>query len=417
MIVQNPKYKPLYTTDKRYILLTGGRGSGKSHSAATFLNLLTYEKKRRILFTRYTMTSAEISIIPEFKDKIDHLEVTENFIVNSNNIKNKLTDSEILFRGIKTSSGVQTANLKSLADVSCWCNDESEELTDENVFDTIDLSIRTHGVHNIVMLLMNPSNRDHWAYKRWIANTHRIVYIDGIPIEISTHPDVLHIHTSYLDNLQHLDKSFLNSVETMKREQPKSYAHKMIGQWLDVAEGSLFPKKLLKTFEPTGLLKFDNAIAYIDVADEGKDSLSMFIGKPLNGKLYITDIVFTEKNTDISLPLCAEAINRNSVSYCRVESNSMGAMFARNLKTLTPKSSILTAHATTNKHTRIIMDSVFINETFIYLAEQHRSPMYEAALTQMSLYVKDGSAKHDDAADCASGLAIFYRALLGGRYV
>ena len=69
MIKANPKYKELYKTDKRYILVTGGRGSGKSFEVATFLSLLTYEENHRILFTRYTMTSANLSIIPEFIEK------------------------------------------------------------------------------------------------------------------------------------------------------------------------------------------------------------------------------------------------------------------------------------------------------------------------------------------------------------
>ena len=44
MIVPQEIYYPLYTdTDKFIILITGGRGSGKSFNASTFIERLTFE--------------------------------------------------------------------------------------------------------------------------------------------------------------------------------------------------------------------------------------------------------------------------------------------------------------------------------------------------------------------------------------
>ena len=59
-------YKPLYTSKDRYFLLTGSRASLKSSSVHDFVARLTYEIGQGILFTRYTMVSAEKSVIPEF---------------------------------------------------------------------------------------------------------------------------------------------------------------------------------------------------------------------------------------------------------------------------------------------------------------------------------------------------------------
>jgi phage terminase large subunit len=137
-------YKPLFyeNPETRYYLITGGRGSGKSWTLALFLLNLTYQKGHVILFTRYTLVSAFISIIPEFLDKIEIMGKVNDFEVTQSEIINKLTGSKILFRGIKTSSGVNTANLKSIAGLSTWVIDEAEELTDSDVFDKVDLSIR-----------------------------------------------------------------------------------------------------------------------------------------------------------------------------------------------------------------------------------------------------------------------------------
>lgn len=44
MIVPQEIYHPLYTDDEKFIILiTGGRGSGKSFNASTFIERLTFE--------------------------------------------------------------------------------------------------------------------------------------------------------------------------------------------------------------------------------------------------------------------------------------------------------------------------------------------------------------------------------------
>ena len=104
-------FNPLYTNkDKFIILVTGGRGSSKSYNITTFAERLSFEKGHKILFSRYTMTSAKISIIPEFQEKIEKEGVQNHFIISNNEIINKFSQSSIIFKGIKTSSGNQTAN-------------------------------------------------------------------------------------------------------------------------------------------------------------------------------------------------------------------------------------------------------------------------------------------------------------------
>ena len=261
MIIANPKYKELYTTDKRYILITGGRGSGKSFEVSTFLNLLTYEQNHRVLFTRYTMTSANLSIIPEFIEKIDLLDVGNHFEVTNNAIVNTQTGSDIIFKGIKTSSGTQTANLKSLQGVSTWVLDEAEELQEESIFDKIDLSIRRKDVNNRIILVMNPSTKEHWIWQRWFEGHTKYVDIDGVQVPVSTHPDICHIHTTYLDNVSNLSESYLNQIERIKLTNNHKYKHVVLGGWLDKAEGVIF--------ENWKEGEFDESLPYIFGCDFG----------------------------------------------------------------------------------------------------------------------------------------------------
>lgn len=234
MINLNPKYKTLFNDDTRYYLITGGRGSSKSFSVGTFLSLLSFEQDEKILFTRKTMTSAHISVIPEFKEKIELLEKEQCFEVTKTEVKNILSGSDILFRGLQSSSGDNTANLKSIQGVTCWVLDEAEELTDEIMFDRIDLSIRSNKKHNRVILILNPTTKEHWIYKRFFESVGINEGFNGVS------GNVTYIHTDYRDNKAFLSESFLQQIEVVKETNPTKYQHQILGGWLDKAEGVIF---------------------------------------------------------------------------------------------------------------------------------------------------------------------------------
>lgn len=220
-------YRPLFVRRPahRYAFLTGGRGSGKSFHVALFLLNLTYEPGHVILFTRWTMVSAHLSIIPEFEDKIALLGLADDFDVSATHIRNRRTGSRILFHGIKTSSGNQTARLKSIKGVTTWVLDEAEELVDARTFDTIDLSIRALDLPNRVIMVLNPAAKSHFLYERF-ARTPRA--------------DSLYIHTTWLDNRHNLSPSWIAQAERMRDTNPARYAHIFLGEWTTEAEGLLW---------------------------------------------------------------------------------------------------------------------------------------------------------------------------------
>ena len=230
----NSKYTPLFNNDNRYYIVTGGRGSGKSYTINMFLLALTYEAGHTILFTRYTLTSAHVSIIPEFLEKIEQLENHNDFHITKDEIVNLKTGSKIIFKGIKTSSGTQTASLKSLAGVTCWVLDEAEELVDEDIFDKIDLSIRAKNKQNRVILVLNPATKEHFIYQKFFESK-------GVEAGSNlTKGDTTYIHTTYLDNVENLSQSFLDQVEDTKIRRPEKYKHAILGGWLNKAEGVIF---------------------------------------------------------------------------------------------------------------------------------------------------------------------------------
>ena len=246
MITLNSKYYPLFENDTRYFIITGGRGSSKSFGVGTFTNLLSFEQGHKILFTRQTMTSAHLSIIPEFQEKINLMELNPLFEVNKSEIKNLQSKSDIIFRGIKTSSGDQTANLKSLQGVTTWILDEAEELTDELTFDKINLSIRQKGKQNRIILILNPATKEHWIYKRFFEAVGVQEGFNGIK------DDVTYIHTTYLDNIDNLDDSFVNEVKRIQLTNPEKYKHQIMGGWLNKAEGVVYSNWRIDNFIDLG---------------------------------------------------------------------------------------------------------------------------------------------------------------------
>lgn len=189
MIEPQDKYLPLYTDTEHFIILiTGGRGSAKSFNAGTFIERLSFEEGHIMLYCRYTMASAAISVIPEFTEKIEADGTGEFFNITKTDIENIVSGSRVLFRGIKTSSGNQTAKLKSIQGITTFVCDEAEEWTSEEDFDKLVLSIRQKGIQNRVIIVMNPTDSSHFIYRKYIENTHRLVSIDGVDVQISTHP-------------------------------------------------------------------------------------------------------------------------------------------------------------------------------------------------------------------------------------
>ena len=237
---------PIVESDSRYFIVSGGRGSGKSFSVNALLVMLTYEQGHTILFTRYTLTSAYISIIPEFIDKLEQFGSLADFHITKDEILNKKTGSKIIFRGIKTSSGDQTANLKSLQGITTWVVDEAEELVDEQKFDTIDLSVRQQGKPNRIILILNPTTKEHFIYRRFFED-RGVQEGSNIVKENTTY-----IHTTYQDNIDNLSKSYIDQIEQMKIRRPEKYKQQMLGSWLNKAEGVIFNNWSVGEFKHIG---------------------------------------------------------------------------------------------------------------------------------------------------------------------
>lgn len=198
-------------------------------------------------------------------------------------------------------------------------------------------------------------------------------------------------------------------LEKQKRTEESIWMAEYMQEPVDI-KGRLFNQLNTITrseFEPYKD-KIVGSIGYVDVADMGADYTASAILAVADNKLFVVDYVFNKANTDITLPQVANVLNKWGSTYCRVESNSMGAMFSRYLQKEV-KTKILPVHNTTNKVTRIIMQSVWIQEKIIFVVDER--PECQQFIQNVLSFSKEGKNKNDDAPDCMAGLAIFAQSM------
>ena len=85
---------------KRYNVIYGGRGSGKSEGIARLLIIRALQSQRRILCCREFQASIRESVHALLKSVIQSHGLQEYFQVNFNGIKCTLTGSEFVFGGL-----------------------------------------------------------------------------------------------------------------------------------------------------------------------------------------------------------------------------------------------------------------------------------------------------------------------------
>ena len=294
------KYKPLFELfdpkthpDVDTVIVTGGRYSLKSFTVSTFSLMALVNYGWNVLYTRYTSMSIIDSVKPEVSDKVELLGLEGKVIDTNTHIERG--GNRIAFKGIKTGSKGQTANLKSLSGFNVFVNDEAEELPDYATFKKIYYSIRSQNKRNLTILILNPTTEDHWIYKE---------YFEKKGIEAGSNlvnDNVMYIHASYLDADKDLiPKNILKDYERMKKDDPAMYDNVIMGGWVREVEGQVFPRSKLMFYDK---LPPDDqnyyTIAFVDTADEGEDNFAMPIARVYGNDVFLIDAIFDKANLTI----------------------------------------------------------------------------------------------------------------------
>lgn len=393
----NKKFKPLFDLPKgvRYFVMTGGRLSQKSYAVSTAAVDLAL-KNHRILYTRYTLTATEDSIIPEFTEKIDLLGFTDKFHSTKDRIESTFNKSKIVFKGIRTSSGNQTAKLKSLKDFSCFILDEAEEENDEDSFDKIDLSIRANDVPNVIMLILNPTVKSHWIYERFFLDKNVQPGFNGIK------DNVCYIHTSYLDCVEFVPDDIIAQYEYMKEHFPNKYENIVMGGWLDNTENAIVKKEwfIIDTKVNEELRK----IVFIDGAytnDKKNDPtgilVTSFDGNFITVHNYITRW-YTLAELLSNFKQISDENNLSNRDEIKIEPKASGKDLVSMLNSMftIPANDIKTDFVKVSKTERIETSAPYIQQGKVILKKGNWN---DAFINEVCTFP---NAKHDEAVDLIS---------------
>jgi predicted phage terminase large subunit-like protein len=154
--------------------------------------------------------------------------------------------------------------------------------------------------------------------------------------------------------------------------------------------------------------------SYTDTADSGDDYLcSIVYGVPLDKeieRIYIIDVLYTQKSMEYTEPDTAEMIIRNESRVNKVESNNGGKGFSRAVEKIIkedadiPSRYVITwFHQSKNKESRIITNAASVNRVILFpIGWQSK---WATFYNHISSYKKVFKAnKYDDAEDCITSI-------------
>lgn len=184
-------------------------------------------------------------------------------------------------------------------------------------------------------------------------------------------------------------------------------------------EGLLYNAEELRRYFELPERDPDAIIAACDTKDRGDDFGVMIIAYQYGSDYYVADVVCDNSKLDIVEAKFLEALMRNKVQMCRVESNAAGGRVAMNLqdqiKARNGVTKITTKYNQKNKETRIIMAQPYFQEHFLVKDESRikDNKDYRRFINQLCSYTMMGRNKHDDAPDCASMIVDYVQTFAG----
>lgn len=227
-VQMNPGFREVDRSRKRYIVMCGSAGSGKSvDTAQNYILRLMQDKGRNLVAMRKSDISNRDSTFAELTGALyrmfgDKYEAYWKINKSPMSMTFKPNGNQIIFRGMNDDR--QREKLKSitfpkgkLTDV--WL-EEATEFTQADL-EIIDDRLRgelPEGQFYQIRMTFNPVNKNHWIKK---------VFFD-IP-----DPNVLTHHSTYLGN-RFIDEAYRQRMERRKIVDPEGYQIYGLGEWGEI---------------------------------------------------------------------------------------------------------------------------------------------------------------------------------------
>jgi phage terminase large subunit len=269
----NKSYEKALNSQKRYEILYGGAGAGKSYFAAQKLVLrLLSETPHKILILRKVSRTNRFSTFSLVKEIISEIEGVK---INNSDLTIQFPNgNEVIFLGLD-----DTEKLKSIHGITSIWIEEATELTEED-FMQVDLRLRGKTQHyKQIILTFNPISALHWIKKRFFDT-------------IDKDADIFKF--TYRDNA-FIDREYIEVLEGLKETNENLYRVYALGEWGTLAELIYQNWKVQEFPQPSELIagidfgfNNPNAVVYLSVDYDAR-------------KIFVWDELYVSKITNKEL--------------------------------------------------------------------------------------------------------------------
>lgn len=311
--VFNPVFLPYLKNKDRYLILYGGRGSGKSVFAAqkVIIRCLT-EKFFRYILVRKTYESIKDSQYQVIKDLCYEYGIEKFFTFKVSPLSIEcINGNKIICKGLD-----KPEKTKSVSEPTGIWYEEANELSEEE-FLTSTTSIRTKKADYLQEIFsFNPESKepdyqDFWIYRKWFKGKEK-TFASEVDIKMPNGEIITTtysaLHTTYGSNEHNLSKEFMAELESYKDFNYYYYLVHTLGEWGNEEVKSPFFFSFNRD-KHLGKTTWNPSIETYLSFDFNKEPLTCLVSqKPEYGKLRCIENIFTV-NTDID-DLCEQILIR-----------------------------------------------------------------------------------------------------------
>ena len=306
-VQMNPGFKEVDRSRKRYIVMKGSAGSGKSvDTAQNYILRLMQDPGRNLLCVRKADVTNRDSTFAELQGAIFRMfgeQYKKYWHINSSNmiVECKINRNQIIFRGVNDEK--QREKLKSitfkrgkLTDV--WI-EEATEITQAD-FEIIDDRLRGElpdGQFYQIRMTFNPVSAYHWIKR---------VFFDR------SDPDVLTHQSTYEQN-RFIDDAYRRRMMRRKEVDPEGYRVYGLGEWGEVA-GLILKNYVVEEFDCSPE-RFDYMVNAQDFGFNHANCIGEVGFK--DGDLYLCrELYVYEMDTDEIIRLAEGQFNKRLRMWC-----------------------------------------------------------------------------------------------------
>jgi phage terminase large subunit len=267
-----------YTKKATFKIAYGGRGSGKSTSAAMALVIKAVEERHTILCARSFQNSITDSVHKLLTECIDNLQLNKFFNITKTSIAtnyrgNPSKESSFIFKGLQ--KGI--SEIKSIQGLTiCWV--EEAEAMDARTWDLLLPCVRKK--NSETWITFNPRDVEDATYQMFVVNRM---------------PDSIVEKVNYYDNPFFSQTNLPMQMEYCKIHNYEKYKHIWLGEPKALSDALVFTKWKIEKFEETPLEYCYRKQRFFGVDFGWNDPNTCVRCYVVGNKLYISHEVYQDK--------------------------------------------------------------------------------------------------------------------------